>query len=106
MRLISVAIIVLAPMSVLTSFAQEFPYRGFVTSLGQNSGLTFECSGQGSSIKCDFIQTMVSQESSATTEQTANMVAQMLEEGASTTLSTELVQQLKSFETAATSALS
>ena len=95
MRLISVAIIVSAPMLVLPSVAQEIPYRGFVTSVEQNSGLTFECSGQGSSIKCDFIQTMVSQESPATAEQTANMVAQMLEESASTTLCTELVQQFE-----------
>ena len=74
--------LLLAGLSILPVYAQDIPYRGNVTSADQGSGLTWECIGQGASVQCDFIQTLVRQEDPLTpAERTAQIEAVLQEAG-------------------------
>ena len=89
------AISAAALIAAAPTFAQDVPWRGSVTSVEQHSGLTFECAGEGGHAQCSFIQTMVSQESPYTEEQSASTVSQMIADGASAQLCADLLPQFE-----------
>jgi hypothetical protein len=73
---------------------QDIPYRGSVTSVEQNSALSFECAGTGPTIKCDFVQTTVSQEPPSSPDKIDEMVASALKEVNTSSLCQDASEQL------------
>lgn len=96
--LVRPAIVVMVATMLSPAVAQEIPYRGHVTSVEQNSSLSFTCSGGSEAIRCEFIQTLVSQETPSSPDQTEEMMRQALEEGASSNLCGQTLDQLRTVE--------
>jgi hypothetical protein len=76
------------------SGAQELPSKGSVTSVEENSGLTFECTGQGLTANCSFVQTIVSQEDAYTVDEIETFVQQLRGDDAIASMCGEFLQQL------------
>lgn len=74
---------------------QDVPYQGTVTSVDQNSALSFECAGAGIAVSCEFVQTLVSQEQPSSPERIDEMTSSALVEANTSSLCTEVPKQLE-----------
>lgn len=74
--------------------SQEVPSRGSVTSVEQNSSLTFECRDRSARASCSFVQTLVTQEKPFTSQQVEAYVAEILADDSLASSCGEVLEQL------------